>query len=71
MPFLVVGMAPLASTFRTPLHPLGLSVMVTRSFFICGNFFAIRLFCFVKKGIFNLFKKKLPNHHLSTHCSSK
>jgi hypothetical protein len=41
MPFLVVGMAPLASTFWTPLHPLQLSIMVPRNFFFCGKFFAI------------------------------
>jgi hypothetical protein len=33
MAFFVVQMAPLASTFWTPLHPLGLSVMVPRNFF--------------------------------------
>jgi len=37
MPFLVVGMAPLASTFWTPLHPLGLSIMVPRSIFFVAN----------------------------------
>jgi hypothetical protein len=38
MAFLVVGMAPLANTFWTPLHPLGLSVMVPRRIFFVAIF---------------------------------
>jgi hypothetical protein len=33
MSFFMVGMAPLAGTFWTPLHPLGLSIMVPRSIY--------------------------------------
>jgi hypothetical protein len=49
MSFLVLGMAPLAGTFWTPLHPLGLSIMVPRSFFFWWQFFCYLVILFCEK----------------------